>query len=59
MEAIPQWWIVDDAGEKVFSGNFPQLNIPIGNGITLGDIEVDLNNIINSKKLTLIVDVEG
>jgi hypothetical protein len=56
---IPAWKITDAKGQVVFRGTLPKLNIPIGNGIVLGEINQPLNSLKNPNKLTLTLEVAG
>ncbi len=57
--ATTLWSIYDSDVRKVASGQLPQITIPIGNGIKLGNINVTLANIDTPKKLTVIISIEG
>ncbi|MBN1805478.1 MAG: discoidin domain-containing protein [Sedimentisphaerales bacterium] len=56
--AVPLFSIYDSDLRKIASGQLPQTTIPIGNGITLGDISVPLDNIDAPKKLIVIVSIK-
>jgi hypothetical protein len=53
------WSVYDSDVRKVDSGQLPQITIPTGNGIKLGNINVPLVNVDASKKLTVIISIEG
>lgn len=55
----PSWTIQNSLGKVLFSGKFPQTNIPLGNGISLGEIKQPLINIKEPQQLTLSVEVNG
>ncbi|MCF2443419.1 glycoside hydrolase family 2 [Dyadobacter sp. CY345] len=50
---IPEWTLSDDSGKLLFSGRLPGKTVDVGNGISLGAIEVNLGSIKTAKKLTL------
>ncbi len=47
------WWISNTKGDTLFSGKFDPKTIPIGNGIQLGTVETNLENINDPAQLTL------
>ncbi len=47
------WWISNTKGDTLFTGKFDQKTIQIGNGIQLGTIETNLQNIQKPAQLTL------
>lgn len=53
----PSWNIKDASGNILFSGQFSKTNIPLGNGIKLGEIKQSLSNIKQSGKIVLTVSV--
>ncbi|MCM5664063.1 sugar-binding domain-containing protein [Galbibacter mesophilus] len=53
----PSWKLTNKEGSIFSEGKFNKKDIPIGNGIPLGEINVDLNNITKAEKLTLTVNV--
>jgi hypothetical protein len=57
-DALPLWSVRDSEERKVASGKLPQLTIPIGNGIELGNISIPLDNVDAPKKLTVKVSVK-
>jgi hypothetical protein len=56
--AVPLFSIYDSDLRKIGSGQLPQITIPIGNGIKLGNINVPLDNINAPKKLILTVSIK-
>lgn len=56
-EIVPSWQLTDENGGIFSEGNFPKKNIPIGNGIALGDIRINLDKVTKAQKLTLTVKV--
>jgi hypothetical protein len=52
-DASTGWWISNTKGDTLFSGKFDQKTIPIGNGIQLGTVETNLQNIQEPAQLTL------
>lgn len=58
LENITTSWTLEHIDGSVFSkGNFNNINISIGNGIKLGQINVPLDKIHKAQKLTLTVHV--
>ena len=56
--AVTPTWSLKNSDGSVFSkGNFNKTTIPIGNGFSLGQIVVNLNEIQKAQKLTLTVYV--
>ncbi len=55
--AAISWKLVDQSQQVLNHGRFQELNIPIGNGIFIGEITAPLGDISHPKKLTLQVDV--
>ncbi|MBN2088793.1 beta-galactosidase [candidate division KSB1 bacterium] len=56
---VPDWRITDSNNQLLFSGKLPARNIPLGNCIQLGKIDVPLNTISTASKLTLEVSLAG
>ncbi len=56
-DITPKWELTDKNGDVFAEGNFLKKNIPIGNGIQLGDITVNLEKAEKAQKLTLTVHV--
>ncbi|MFK5972936.1 MAG: glycoside hydrolase family 2 TIM barrel-domain containing protein, partial [Flavobacteriaceae bacterium] len=56
-DITPKWELTDKNGDVFTEGNFPKKNIPIGNGIQIGDITVNLEKAEKAQKLTLTVHV--
>jgi hypothetical protein len=53
-------WSVNDAGSKVVnSGEFPALDVPVGNGIQAGRIEWTLAELAAPARLVLTVSLKG
>jgi len=55
----PEWQITDRSGKLIQHGKLPQTDVPLGNGIRLGDISMPLSAIITPEKLVLEVSVNG
>ena len=53
------WRLTDTQGKPVEEGDLPQRDIPVGNGLALGNIAVDLSPIEQAQKLTLTLTVAG
>lgn len=51
------WELKTDSGKIIAKDNFSITTIPLGNGIKLGDITVDLKEVERAQKLTLTVKV--
>ncbi len=58
-EITPQWELTDKSGAVFAEGNFTKTNIPIGNGIQLGEVTVNLDKAQKAQKLTLTIQVGG
>ncbi len=58
-EARPYWKLVDDAGHIHASGEFPALKIPIGNGISIGKLEVSLKDLPVPRRFKLVAGLVG
>lgn len=56
---VPSWTIKNLSGDILFKGQFPQTNIPLGNGIQLGEIRQALSNVLQPQQLVLTVAVSG
>ncbi len=54
---VPSWIIKDASGKILFKGNFPKTNIPLGNGIKLGDIKQSLSSVAKASQIFLTVTV--
>ncbi|WP_228853027.1 sugar-binding domain-containing protein [Aegicerativicinus sediminis] len=54
---IPKWELIDAEGNVFDNGDFNEIDIPIGNGIKLGEVSVKLNELLKPQKLTLVVNV--
>ncbi|MFZ5518630.1 MAG: sugar-binding domain-containing protein [Candidatus Zhuqueibacterota bacterium] len=55
----PEWRISNTANETIASGTLKQTDIPIGNEIKLGRIEVAVDQLVHPQKLVLRVAVAG
>lgn len=53
----PTWRLTDEKGSVFESGIFNTVDVPIGNGINLGQLAVPLKEVQKAKKLTLSVKV--
>jgi hypothetical protein len=53
----PAWKITNDKGQVVFSGTLPEINIPTGHLIKLGDISQPLGKIKDPEMLTFTLEV--
>ncbi len=56
-QVTPSWKLTDTEGTVFFEGSLEKKDIPVGNGIQLGEITVDLSTIEKPKKLTLAITV--
>ena len=54
---LPSWVIKDASGKILFKGYFPKTDIPLGNGIKLGDISQSLSSITKASRIFLTVTV--
>ncbi|OGV70688.1 MAG: hypothetical protein A2283_11670 [Lentisphaerae bacterium RIFOXYA12_FULL_48_11] len=57
-DAVTAWKLVADNGVAVFSGILPAQTIPIGNGIGLGHISIDLKSAPAPVRCRLVVRLE-
>lgn len=57
-EVIPSWKVVDESGKLIIKGVLKKINIPIGNGTTLGDIQFPLNDFKAPAMYTLVLSVD-
>jgi hypothetical protein len=57
--AVARWRLVADTGRTVKEGSLSATDIPIGNGLRLGRIAIDLRTIPSPARYHLHVDVEG
>jgi len=57
--AVPTWQVKDAAGKIIASGYLPKQNIANGNGIELGNIQVDLKSIQRAGELTIELGLQG
>ncbi|HEX6846373.1 MAG TPA: glycoside hydrolase family 2 TIM barrel-domain containing protein [Chitinophagaceae bacterium] len=56
-DIIPKWIIKNATGKIVFQGELPQVDISLGNGISLGRITQNLSSILQPSRLTLNVTI--
>ncbi len=59
IDIIPQWKIIDTSGKIVAGGNLEKTNIPIDNGIKLGNIRYPLNKFKTPAMYTLEVTISN
>ena len=59
LAASIKWKLVTTGSSGVAEGALPQTDIPLGNGISLGAIAVDLKNVQAPAQCRLIVSVSG
>ena len=57
--AVPYWRITDTKDVTLFEGRFDTLDIPIGNCLQLGNIEIDLKSISYASQLSLSINIQG
>lgn len=57
--AVAYWKFVGDDGVTYAEGEFPPRDIPIGNELELGEIEILLENLPVPKRFTLVVGLVG
>jgi len=55
----PEWKITDKTGQVIQAGNFEQIDIPLGNGIKLGNVSLPLSSVTDAQKLVLEVAVDS
>lgn len=55
----PQWQVTDKKGRVIRSGNLSKTDIPLGNGIKLGEVSLPLSSILTPEKLTLQVSINN
>ncbi|MGD8500219.1 MAG: hypothetical protein PVJ86_06200, partial [Phycisphaerales bacterium] len=58
-DATAVWSIKHTNGREVASGQLPEITIPLGNGIQLGEIEVPFANVAAPAKLIATVSLQG
>jgi hypothetical protein len=56
---VPVWTVTDQQGKKLFSGRLDAHDVPVDNGIALGDIQFDLHAITSATELTVALQLEG
>jgi len=57
--AAAAWKLAGDGGKAVASGRLPARNVPIGNGIALGNINIPLRDIPAPRRYKLVVSLGG
>ena len=57
--AIPEWRVVDIAGNVAAHGVFATLDIPIGKNIKLGNIALELSTLKAPNEYRLVIDLSG
>jgi hypothetical protein len=57
--ASVQWSLNFPDGKAYAQGNFPNVNIPLGSPIKIGDVNISLNNITEATQLNLTANVSG
>ncbi len=55
---VPKWSVSDKSGKIIQQGQFPSVDIPLGNSFKLGNIRLPLSFLSSAEKLTLEVSVE-
>jgi Beta-galactosidase/beta-glucuronidase len=55
----PVWQAKDANGKLIASGKLPAQNIELGNGIELGEINIDLKNMQKAAALTIELSLQG
>ncbi|WP_075590827.1 sugar-binding domain-containing protein [Labilibacter marinus] len=58
-QAQPFWKITNETGEVLKNGKFDVKDIPQGERVALGEIEVDLSFVQSASKLSITVGLEG
>jgi len=56
-KVTPVWKIKTASGKILFQGQLPKTNIPLGNAISLGEINQSLNTITKASRLVLSVSI--
>lgn len=56
-DVTPEWKITDETGKVITGGSLNKTNIPIGNGIKLGNIRQTLSGVKAPAMYTLIINV--
>lgn len=54
---IPSWEVKNISGKTLFRGQLQETNIPLGNGIQLGEIQQALSEVLQPQQLVLTVSV--
>jgi hypothetical protein len=57
--ARPRWRLLDERGKAIRQGTLPARDIPVGNCIPLGSIEIPLKGLSTPVKLRIEVSIEG
>jgi len=57
--ARPLWRLVRDDGRTVARGTLPARDVPVGNGVALGRIEVKLSRFASPRRYRLVVGIDG
>jgi hypothetical protein len=57
--AVASWKLEDETGKQIAAGRLPAKTIPVGNGTTLGALEVPLAKATPAMKHRLVVGIEG
>lgn len=57
LNCTPEWTLSDTSGKKFASGKLPTVNIPLGNGISLGTLSVPLSKMVSPQQLKMEVCV--
>ena len=55
----PEWSLTEKSGKQIASGKLPRTTIAVGNGYSLGEIEVKLSGIKSAKQLTLTLSIKN
>lgn len=57
--AVLNWKLVDDGGKVFAQGALPAKNIPVDNGISLGSVNINLQNVPAPAKYKLFAGLDG
>lgn len=58
-QVTPNWRLIHADKAVLAEGRLAQIDIPVGNGTSLGDISIDLSSISAASQLTVEVEVAG
>ena len=58
-QAVPVWKLSDNEGRVLFRGELAARDIPVGNGIDLGQFSVNLSKIDQAEELTIELEIKG